>query len=86
MVHHSVAAETVLFGLVSFSSWCVFRINFLKYTPAPKNMDYLQRSEVFRMLHETEEPKRGIAARPGKIAAEEDYYQDGGISLSLGRQ
>ncbi|KAF2901929.1 hypothetical protein ILUMI_04253 [Ignelater luminosus] len=56
-------------------------INFLKYQPPPKNLDYLQNSEVFKLVHDMDPPRRGIAARPGKIASEEDYYPDIQITI-----
>lgn len=52
-----------------------FRINFLKYQPPAKSLDYLQRSEVYRLVHDMEPPVKGIARRPSKILSEEDYYQ-----------
>lgn len=58
----------------------------MKYQGPPKNMDYLQRSEVFRLLHEMEPAQKGIAARPSKVVAEQDYYRESGIELSLIRQ
>lgn len=59
--------------IVLFSSCC--RINFLKYQPPPKNLDYLQRSEVYRLVHDMEPPIKGIARRPSKILSEQDYYE-----------
>ncbi|XP_018330476.1 titin-like isoform X2 [Agrilus planipennis] len=54
----------------------IYKINFLKYTPPPKNLDYLQNSEVFRLLHEMDPPpRRGIAARPEIIPAVQDIYE-----------
>ncbi|KAL3283330.1 hypothetical protein HHI36_006478 [Cryptolaemus montrouzieri] len=53
-------------------------INFLKYTPPPKNLDYLQRSEVYRLVHGMEPPVKGISIRSEKILAEQDYYTAGG--------
>nr|XP_023013821.1 eukaryotic translation initiation factor 5B-like isoform X1 [Leptinotarsa decemlineata] len=50
-------------------------INFLKYQPPPKNLDYLQRSEVYRLVHDMEPPVRGIVSRPEKILPEQDYYE-----------
>ncbi|KAB0798353.1 hypothetical protein PPYR_09346 [Photinus pyralis] len=50
-------------------------INFLKYQPPPKNLDYLQKSEVYKLIHDMEPPAKGIATRPGVVAAEQDYYQ-----------
>ncbi|XP_023309760.1 uncharacterized protein LOC108905998 isoform X2 [Anoplophora glabripennis] len=49
-------------------------INFLKYQPPPKNLDYLQRSEVYRLVHDMEPPVRGITSRAEKVLAEQDYY------------
>nr|XP_023013824.1 uncharacterized protein LOC111503692 isoform X3 [Leptinotarsa decemlineata] len=51
------------------------KINFLKYQPPPKNLDYLQRSEVYRLVHDMEPPVRGIVSRPEKILPEQDYYE-----------
>ncbi|CAG9824980.1 unnamed protein product [Phaedon cochleariae] len=50
-------------------------INFLKYQPPPKNLDYLQRSEVYRLVHDMEPPVRGIVSRPEKVLPEQDYYE-----------
>ncbi|KAK5646145.1 hypothetical protein RI129_004609 [Pyrocoelia pectoralis] len=50
-------------------------INFLKYQPPPKNLDYLQKSEVYKLIHDMEPPARGIATRPGRVASEQDYYE-----------
>ncbi|XP_044752688.1 uncharacterized protein LOC123312366 isoform X2 [Coccinella septempunctata] len=63
--------------------WCdatkkVYKINFLKYTPPPKNLGYLQQSEVYRLVHGMEPPVRGISLRSEKILAEQDYYTAGG--------
>lgn len=52
----------------------IFRINFLKYQPPPKNLDYLQRSEVYKLIHDMEPPTKGIAARPEMISSDQDYY------------
>ncbi|XP_072402758.1 uncharacterized protein [Diabrotica undecimpunctata] len=52
-------------------------INFMKYTPPPKNLDHLQNSEVYRLIHGMEPPTRGITIRPEKIMPEQDYYQAG---------
>ncbi|KAJ8913518.1 hypothetical protein NQ315_017069 [Exocentrus adspersus] len=52
------------------------RINFLKYQPPPKNLDYLQRSEVYRLVHDMEPPVlRGIVSRAEKVPAVQDYYE-----------
>ncbi|CAH0557345.1 unnamed protein product [Brassicogethes aeneus] len=51
----------------------VYSINFLKYTPPPKNLDYLQRSEVYKLIHDQEPPVRGISTRMEKIMSEQDY-------------
>ncbi|CAH0557344.1 unnamed protein product [Brassicogethes aeneus] len=52
-------------------------INFLKYTPPPKNLDYLQRSEVYKLIHDQEPPVRGISTRMEKIMSEQDYLPHG---------
>lgn len=49
-------------------------INFLKYQPPPKNLDYLQKSEVYRLIHGMEAPVKGVEARAEKILSEKDYY------------
>ncbi|XP_045470606.1 RB1-inducible coiled-coil protein 1 isoform X2 [Harmonia axyridis] len=59
--------------------WCdtskkVYKINFLKYTPPAKNLEYLQRSDVYRLVHDMEPPVRGISLRSEKILAAQDYY------------
>ncbi|XP_030749515.1 uncharacterized protein PFB0765w isoform X2 [Sitophilus oryzae] len=59
--------------------WCQVKqlmscINFLKYQPPPKNLDYLQKSEVYRLIHGMEPPVRGVGARAEKILSERDYY------------
>ncbi|CAH1975512.1 unnamed protein product [Acanthoscelides obtectus] len=54
----------------------VYSINFKKYEPPPKSLEHLQYSEVYKMLQEEEPARpRGIAARPEKIPAVQDYYQ-----------
>ncbi|CAH1108901.1 unnamed protein product [Psylliodes chrysocephalus] len=53
----------------------VYRINFMKYTPPPKKLDHLQRSEVYRLIHGMEPPTKGITTRPEKILPEQDYYE-----------
>ncbi|CAG9771774.1 unnamed protein product [Ceutorhynchus assimilis] len=53
-------------------------INFLKYQPPPKNLDYLQRSEVYRLIHDMEPPVKGVGARAEKILSEKDYLGDKG--------
>ncbi|XP_068905878.1 probable inactive protein kinase DDB_G0270444 isoform X1 [Tenebrio molitor] len=50
-------------------------INFMKYQPPPKNLDYLQRSDVYKLVHDLEPPIRGISSRVSKILAEQDYYE-----------
>ncbi|XP_056647367.1 glutamic acid-rich protein-like isoform X1 [Diorhabda sublineata] len=52
-------------------------INFMKYTPPARNLDHLQRSEVYRLIHDSEKTatSRGIVARPEKILPEQDYYE-----------
>ncbi|KAF7266378.1 hypothetical protein GWI33_020403 [Rhynchophorus ferrugineus] len=55
-------------------------INFLKYQPPPKNLDYLQKSEVYRLVHGMEPPLRGVGARAEKILSENDYYRAKGTS------
>ncbi|XP_056647368.1 glutamic acid-rich protein-like isoform X2 [Diorhabda sublineata] len=54
-----------------------YRINFMKYTPPARNLDHLQRSEVYRLIHDSEKTatSRGIVARPEKILPEQDYYE-----------
>ncbi|XP_028142019.2 glutamic acid-rich protein-like isoform X1 [Diabrotica virgifera virgifera] len=52
-------------------------INFMKYTPPSKNLDHLQNSEVYRLIHGMKPPTRGITTRPEKILPEQDYYQAG---------
>ncbi|KAK9721579.1 hypothetical protein QE152_g20795 [Popillia japonica] len=54
----------------------VYRINFLKYQPPPKNLEHLQKSAVYRLVHDIEPPPRGVIARDTKILAEQDYYTD----------
>ncbi|XP_049822048.1 glutamic acid-rich protein isoform X2 [Aethina tumida] len=53
------------------------RINFLKYQPPPKNLDYLQRSEVYKLVHDMDPPVRGISSRVEKILSEQDYVPHG---------
>ncbi|XP_068905881.1 glutamic acid-rich protein isoform X4 [Tenebrio molitor] len=53
----------------------VYSINFMKYQPPPKNLDYLQRSDVYKLVHDLEPPIRGISSRVSKILAEQDYYE-----------
>ncbi|KAL1491452.1 hypothetical protein ABEB36_012050 [Hypothenemus hampei] len=53
-------------------------INFLKFEPPPKNLDYLQKSEVYRLIHDMEPPVRGVCARAEKVLSEKDYYGDKG--------
>ncbi|XP_066255296.1 glutamic acid-rich protein isoform X1 [Euwallacea similis] len=53
-------------------------INFLKFEPPAKNLDYLQKSEVYRLIHDMEPPVRGVGARAEKILSEKDYYGDKG--------
>lgn len=38
-------------------------------------MEYLQHSEVLRMLQDTDRPHRGIGSRAEKIPAVQDYYE-----------
>lgn len=52
-----------------------YSINFLKYQPPPKNLDHLQRSAVYKMIHEMEPPPKGISTRTEKILAAEDYLK-----------
>ncbi|KAH1013373.1 hypothetical protein HUJ04_002369, partial [Dendroctonus ponderosae] len=60
-------------------TWFPFSsINFLKYQPPPKNLDYLQKSEVYRLIHDMEPPVRGVGARAEIILSEKDYYQEKG--------
>ncbi|XP_037047059.1 uncharacterized protein LOC119081915 isoform X2 [Bradysia coprophila] len=48
-------------------------INFLKYKKPEKDLSNLNRSEVFRIIHNIEkDPKHGIQVRPPKVLAEED--------------
>lgn len=47
----------------------------MKYTPPPKKLDHLQRSEVYRLIHGMEPPTKGITTRPEKILPEQDYYE-----------
>ncbi|XP_060517139.1 glutamic acid-rich protein isoform X2 [Cylas formicarius] len=53
-------------------------INFLKYQPPPKNLSYLQNSEVYRLIHGMDQPMRGVGVRAEKILSEKDYYGDNG--------
>lgn len=69
--------------LVAFRLVCC-RINFLKYQPPPRNLDYLQRSEVYRLVHDMEPPVKGVARRPSKVLSEQDYYEKAGV-VRLGR-
>lgn len=65
--------------VILIKQWKLFlncSINFLKYQPPPKNLDYLQNSEVYRLVHDMEPPIRGISNRAEKILAEQDYYDD----------
>lgn len=41
-----------------------------------KNLDYLQRSEVYRLIHDADPPNKGIAARSEVVLSEQDYYQN----------
>ncbi|GJQ86449.1 hypothetical protein Trydic_g10356 [Trypoxylus dichotomus] len=54
----------------------VYRINFLKYQPPPRNLEHLQKSAVYRLVHDIEPPPRGVIARDSKILAEQDYYTE----------
>ncbi|XP_019871448.1 glutamic acid-rich protein isoform X3 [Aethina tumida] len=55
----------------------IYSINFLKYQPPPKNLDYLQRSEVYKLVHDMDPPVRGISSRVEKILSEQDYVPHG---------
>ncbi|KAK4879368.1 hypothetical protein RN001_007514 [Aquatica leii] len=52
-------------------------INFLKYEPPPKNLDYLQKSDVYKLIHDMDPPPRGIATRAEIVIPEQDYYTKG---------
>nr|XP_022913694.1 trichohyalin-like [Onthophagus taurus] len=57
-------------------------INFLKYQPPPKNLDYLQKSAVYRLIHEMDPPPQGIVSRDITVLAEQDYYGQVEVSES----
>lgn len=81
MSHHSITFSSKFFFDISaingpheniFIS-ILKRINFLKYKKPEKDLSNLNRSEVFRIIHNIEkDPKHGIQVRPPKVLAEED--------------
>ncbi|KAK9722219.1 hypothetical protein QE152_g19798 [Popillia japonica] len=75
----SMTDEKIANTINMFSEVIVGRtmgINFLKYQPPPKNLEHLQKSAVYRLVHDIEPPPRGVIARDTKILAEQDYYTD----------
>ncbi|KAF5289899.1 hypothetical protein FQA39_LY14961 [Lamprigera yunnana] len=73
----SMSDEKIIQTLDNYSETIVGHvkgINFLKYQPPPKNLEYLQKSEVYKLIHNMDAPARGIATRPETIASEQDYY------------
>ncbi|XP_015835605.2 mRNA export factor GLE1 isoform X1 [Tribolium castaneum] len=78
--HPKMSDEKIANTIETYSEVIVGKlkgINFLKYQPPPKNLDYLQRSDVYKLVHDLEPPVRGISSRASKILSEQDYYQAG---------
>ncbi|XP_063934575.1 golgin subfamily A member 6-like protein 22 isoform X2 [Zophobas morio] len=76
--HTKMSDEKIANTIETYSEVIVGKtkgINFLKYQPPPKNLDYLHRSDVYKLVHDLEPPVRGISNRTSKILAEQDYYQ-----------
>lgn len=58
---------------INVSKTNLYRVNFLKYKKPEKDLSNLDRSEVFKIIHNMEyQPRSGIQVRPPKVMAEED--------------
>lgn len=70
----SIVSDNVIHRILK--QYFVYRINFLKYQPPPKNLEHLQNSAVYRLVHDMEPALKGIGTRDTKILAEQDYYSE----------
>lgn len=73
-----LSVSFVLYFLLSLLLLLLNRINFLKYKKPEKDLSNLNRSEVFKLIHNTDDQRpSGIALRPAKVLAVDDFSHIG---------